>query len=79
MFLCVDTGAISSLPKTQEDSIQKVLRDAENTAESSAEPQLSDLPEFVNNRFVYSTSISSSSCPLLCTSKISISNSFLFN
>ncbi|XP_034162131.2 F-actin-monooxygenase mical2b isoform X3 [Pangasianodon hypophthalmus] len=41
---------ISSLPKTQEDHIQKVLQDTENTAESSAKPRLSNPPEFISNR-----------------------------
>ncbi|XP_047658177.1 F-actin-monooxygenase mical2b isoform X2 [Tachysurus fulvidraco] len=42
-------SGVSSLPKTQEDLIRKVPQDVKKTAESSAEPQLSDLPKFTSN------------------------------
>ncbi|MCJ8734416.1 hypothetical protein PDJAM_G00235180 [Pangasius djambal] len=53
-------SGISSLPKTQEDHIQKVLQDAENTAESSAKPRLSDPPEFISNSRVGDLSVTES-------------------
>ncbi|XP_053091767.1 F-actin-monooxygenase mical2b isoform X7 [Pangasianodon hypophthalmus] len=48
---------ISSLPKTQEDHIQKVLQDTENTAESSAKPRLSNPPEFISNSRIKDLSV----------------------
>ncbi|XP_060784294.1 F-actin-monooxygenase mical2b isoform X2 [Neoarius graeffei] len=45
-----DTIGISSLPKTHEEHIRKVLQDTENTAASSDKEQRSDLPEFTSNR-----------------------------
>ncbi|XP_060740756.1 F-actin-monooxygenase mical2b isoform X4 [Tachysurus vachellii] len=47
--LHIKPSGVSSLPKTQEDLIIKVPQDIEKTAESSAEPQLSDPPKFTSN------------------------------
>ncbi|KAK3535611.1 hypothetical protein QTP70_017798, partial [Hemibagrus guttatus] len=48
---------INSLPKTLEDHIQEVPQDPEKTAESSAEPQHSDLPKYISSSRVGDLSV----------------------
>ncbi|KAK3564866.1 hypothetical protein QTP86_030805 [Hemibagrus guttatus] len=55
--LHMQPSGINSLPKTLEDHIQEVPQDPEKTAESSAEPQHSDLPKYISSSRVGDLSV----------------------